>query len=106
LAANAAAAAIVQTPPKTESFGEIIVVLRWGSSCIKDTPTNCGLLANYLLSLSSFSLSLSLSLSHPKKRKVGHTHNTKTYIQRRSDELHFEKKNTHNTKNIHTKKKE
>jgi hypothetical protein len=29
---------------------------------------------------------------------VGHTHNTKTYIQRRrSDELHFEKKTPINT---------
>jgi hypothetical protein len=56
--------------------------------------------------LSPLSL-LFLSLSHPKKRKVGHTHNTKTYIyiQRRSDELHFGKNTQKNTINTNIQRR-
>jgi hypothetical protein len=54
-------AAIVHLLLKQRVLVRFLLLLGWGSSCTKDTPTNCGLLA--------ISLSLSLSLSLPPKKR-------------------------------------
>jgi hypothetical protein len=98
----AAAAAIVQPLLKQRVLVRLLLYLdghlaaqKTHPQIVDFWPTISSLSLLFSLSLSpllSVSLSLSLSLP-PKKRKVGHTHHTKTYIQRRrrSDELHFEK---------------